>query len=244
MTALHPIEIPSDGPFGPDSDQLLRGGIYTVPEAAALVGASMRQVRGWVSGYGTDRPDALIRNELGRVDGRLALSFANLIEMNFIAFFVRAGINTSVIRDIMSEVRDTLSNPHPFAHEIVFQTDGKKIVARIADKRGLKKIYDLHSKNYEMHDVVFRSLKSDLIYDATGMARAWYPRRRIAPHVVVNPRYSFGAPVLTSRLVPTRAIVDAARSEGGIDDVASLFSIPPNFVREAILFEASLRRIH
>lgn len=242
MAALHPIPIPSAPLYASETEQLVRGGIYSIDETSALIGASTRQVRGWLSGCGGDRPPALVTNDLGIADHRLSISFFNLIELNFVAFFVRAGIRMAVIRGIMSEVRETLSTPHPFAHEIVFQTDGKKIVARIADKRGVKRIYDLRSKNYEMHDIILRSLKADIVYDATGMARAWYPRKRIAPHVIVNPRFSFGEPVLTSRLVPTHAVVSAVKAEGGVEEAAEIFDIPAKFVREALRFEDSLRR--
>jgi hypothetical protein len=63
----------------------LSTGIYTVGEAAYLVGASKRKVRGWVEGYRKEPP--IITNEIGWIDDRVAFSFTSLMEMRFIAFF-------------------------------------------------------------------------------------------------------------------------------------------------------------
>jgi hypothetical protein len=161
---------------------LLETGIFIIPEAAELVGASQRVVRIWVDGH-RGKQEPVIENELGRVDGKLAISFANLMELQFVAFFARAGVPLREIRAIMHEAKDTLEHPHPFATTTVFLTDGRKIVAAIARNNGVEDIYDLKSKNYEMKDVVLRSLKRDVVYDPAGNARIWYPRRRLFPNV-------------------------------------------------------------
>ena len=59
----------------------------------------------------------------------------------------------------MTDAREMLSHPHPFATKTVFKTDGRKIVAEIAHRHGLMLVYDLKSKNYEMPFLfVIRSL--------------------------------------------------------------------------------------
>ena len=122
---------------------LIESGIYGVSEAAALVGATERKVRGWVTGYKTAGIGPLIDNEIGWLDGRLAFSFTNLMEIRFVAFFVKAGVQLRYIRAIMQEVKRELDHPHPFATRTVFRTDGKKIVAEIARRNGVTDIYDL-----------------------------------------------------------------------------------------------------
>jgi uncharacterized protein (DUF433 family) len=220
---------------------LLATGIYTVSEAAYLLGTTKRKVRGWVAGYGRERP--VITNELGWVDDRVAFSFTNLMEMRFIAFFEGAGLRLPDIRAIMNDVRDVMEHPHPFATQQIFRTDGEKIVAEITLKRSRKIIYDLKSKNYEMCTVVLDSLKDDVLYDAAGMARAWYPRKQTAPNVILNPRISFGRPTLRHSRVPTSTIADAVRAEAGdTRAVAKWYEIPESEVREAVRFETALRQ--
>ncbi|MEA2951835.1 MAG: hypothetical protein QOJ96_1355 [Alphaproteobacteria bacterium] len=220
---------------------LLELGIFTVPEVAALVGAPQAAVRVWVGGH-TGKQQAVIDNQLGRVHGKVAVSFTNLMELRFVAFFAKQGVGLREIRRIMDEAKDSLARPHPFATNTVFKTDGKKIVAEIARKNGVEGIYDLRSKNYEMRVVVLDSLKDDVVFDPNGDAISWCPRPTIAPNVIVHPMFSFGRPILRRSHIPTNAIADSVKVEGNAKFVSEIFDIPEKHVREAVCFEKSLRQ--
>jgi uncharacterized protein (DUF433 family) len=219
---------------------LIETGMYSVPEAAKLVGATERKVRGWVSGYGKGE-GPLIDNQLGWVDGRLTFSFVNLMEIRFIAFFENAGVKLPHIRAILREARDLINHPHPFATSTVFQTDGKKILAKIAKRNGIDDLYDLKSHNFEMGTVVFSSLKKDVEFNPEGQVRSWRPRPQTAPHVIVHPKFAFGQPVLRESRIPTRTLLDAVNAEGSADAVAEQFEVPLTQVREAVKFERELK---
>jgi hypothetical protein len=105
---------------------LLETGIYTIPDAAELVGAPQASVRVWVEGH-TGKQDPVIDNQLGRVGGKTAVSFANLMELRFIARFAKAGVRLHEIRTIMKDAKDILQHPHPFATQ---QTVFKRTNAR------------------------------------------------------------------------------------------------------------------
>ena len=219
----------------------LESGIYTIPEAAELVGAPQAVVRVWVEGH-TGKQDPVIDNQLPRVGGKSAVSFANLMELRFIARFVRAGVGLREIRKILQEAKETLNHPHPFATHTVFKTDGKKIVADIARRNGLNLIYDLKSRNYEMPSVVMKSLKENVVFDPAGEAVAWTPRPDIAPNVIVHPKFSFGQPVLKHSHIPTNTVAKAFDVERSARFVADVFELPERHVREAVKFEEHLRR--
>jgi len=219
---------------------LLETGIYTVPEAAALVGVPSARVRVWIEGH-KGKQSPVIDNQLGRVDDKIAVSFTNLMELRFVALFAAAGVKVRTIRAIMDEARETLEHPHPFATRIIFRTDGKKIVAEIAKRNGIDDIYDLKSKNYEMRIVVMASLKEDVAYDPAGEAISWRPRPKIAPHVLVHPFYSFGHPVLKASRIPTSALAQAMKVEKSAKTVSELYEVPEPQVREAVKFEHHLR---
>jgi len=61
---------------------LLETGIYTIPDVADLVRAPQASVRVWVEGH-TGKQDPAIENQLGRVGGKTAVSFANLMELRY-----------------------------------------------------------------------------------------------------------------------------------------------------------------
>jgi uncharacterized protein (DUF433 family) len=124
----------------------------------------------------------------------------------------------------------------------VFKTDGRKIVAAIAQKNGVEGIYDLRSKNYEMREVVMDSLKTDVVYDPRGDIISWKPRPSIAPNVVVHPKFSFGRPTLRQSHVPTATLAEAVKAEKSATVVALLYDVPVKQVREAVTFERHLRK--
>lgn len=221
---------------------LSRVGIYDVGEAAALLGVSAQKIRAWVDGWPRVGEAPVIVNDLGWVDHRLAFSFANLMELRFVAFFTDAGVRLAEIRAILNEVRAELRRPHPFATNIVFRTDGKRVVADIARKNGVVNLYDLRSRNFEIGAVVYKSLKEGVVYDPAGDARAWFPCRALAPNVIVDARLAFGRPVIKERGIPTKAIANAVRVEGSIEAAAELFEIPRKWAKQAVDFEAHLRR--
>lgn len=220
---------------------LLDAGIYTVPEVAALVEAPADLVRTWIIGR-PDRQTAVIDNQLGRVSGKVAISFANLMELRFVAKFASQGIKLHEIRNIMTEAKALMGqHPHPFATRLIFRTDGKKILAETIRKNG-HDLYDLKSHNYEFWEVVADSLKEDIVFDPHGEAAAWYPRRAVAPHVVVNPAFSFGQPTLRESHIPTETLALAVKAEGSARVVAKLFDIPERQVSEAVAFQRELRK--
>ena len=220
---------------------LLGTGLYTIPETADLVHASQPNVRVWVEGRpGKQAP--LIDNDVGRLGDKIAISFTNLMELRFVALFSNAGVRLNEIRKIMQEARDLLEHPHPFATNIVFRTDGRRIIAQIGRKNGVDNLYDLSSRNYEMRLVVMASLKEDVVFDPKGVAVSWRPRPSIAPNVYMHPTISFGRPVLMPSRIPTEAIAKAVKAEGSAGIVADLYEVPLAQVREAVSFDAALRQ--
>lgn len=221
---------------------ILRQGIYSVAEAASLIGAPQAKVRGWIDGWRSSGKPAVVANDLGWVDSQLALSFANLMELRFVTFFSNAGVRLSEIRAIMEEVRVAMLRPHPFATNIVFKTDGVKIVAEVAKRNGVRDIYDLRSKNYELETIIYQSLREGVVYDPRGEARAWYPRKHLAPNVLIHPSVAFGQPALKGCGIPTEAIADTARAERSIEMAAAIFEISTKRAQEAVTFEERFRR--
>ena len=66
---------------------LLEVGLYGVPQAVQLVRAPYNKVRGWVFGYPGVKGKPIIRNQLKPLNGRLALGFLDLLEVQFVREF-------------------------------------------------------------------------------------------------------------------------------------------------------------
>jgi len=225
--------------------ELLSKGIYSIPDASRLIGVHHARLRWWVCGAldGSTRP--LIKRDLPVVDHQIALSFVNLIEARFIAAFANHGVHVRSIRVMAEEAQQMLGTEHPFAHDGMFRTDGRKIYLATTKKTNDPKLYDLKTRNWGMYSVLEDGLKKGVEFSTRGLARIWYPRKEIAPSVSVAPIVAFGQPALHSSGIPTIAILDALRAENGnYGNVARWFDITTDQVKQAVKFEASIKTLH
>jgi uncharacterized protein (DUF433 family) len=218
---------------------LLDAGIYTIPEAAELVGADKRALRVWVEGH-KGKQEPVIENQIGRIGRTVAVSFINLMELRFVSVFANAGVGLREIRAILKEFRVETNKPHPLATNIVFRTDGRKIFGEIAKKNGVD-LFGVRSGQHEMIPVVVASLKNDVRYDPRGDAVYWKPRAKIAPNVIIHPSFSFGQPIIRASRIPTETLAKAFAVEGNAKFVAAIYEVPEAQVREAVKFERELR---
>lgn len=224
---------------------LLSSGIYSIPQAAMLLDIHPARLRGWVCGHQGAKGRPLIRTQLPRVDHRIALSFVNLIEAKFIATFASKGLSVLSMRYMAEEAERFLSDPHPFATDWIFKTDGKRIYVEAMERANDPCLYDLKGHNFAMHGVLAREFVDGVEFSANGLADAWFPRKEIAPSVLVSPKVSFGAPALATTGVPTEALKAAYLAEDrDAEAVARWFEVPVEEVLEAVRFEANLKRIH
>lgn len=223
----------------------LKSGLYTIADAARLIQVKPTRLRRWITGDAHHDARPLIGSEVDRIGGQVSLSFVNLIEALFISQFAARGLHVRSIRAMAEEAKRFLETPHPFAKNILFRSEGKKIFAEIVKRTGDKELYDLSKHNWAFHDVLARGLKPTIVYGTSDQAERWYPRKRLAPNVIVNPVSSFGQPVLADSGVPTRTLRRAVKAEGGdADTVAKWFDIPLARVEEALKFETRLDRLH
>jgi uncharacterized protein (DUF433 family) len=221
----------------------LDAGIYTIRDAVRLTGASEGQIRGWARGHPGSRAKPLLLAEYEQLGWRIPLSFKNIFETILIKAFSDFGISIQGIRAMAEEAREMLGDDHPFTR-VKFKTDGQKIFAEMLNTSSKQKeLYDLRTRNWAIERVMRQFLKAPVKYNADGYANVWYPRKKIAPHVVITPTKAFGQPVLEDSGVPTETLVDAIEAEGGnYARVARWYVVPVDQVREAKRFEAHLAK--
>jgi uncharacterized protein (DUF433 family) len=228
-----------------DTD-LLGTGVYSIPEAARLLGVRDDRLRGWVTGWPRAKVGPLIEAELEKRGRTVAIGFINLMEARFVDAFVQLGVHVRTIRAILDEARAFANHAHPFATDMVFRTDGKKIFAEVLTKTSDKQLYDLARRNWALRDVLDPHLRGSVEYGKSGLVQTWQPRPNRSPNVIVDPRFAFGRPVVRDVVVPTSALLEAFVAEGDVPteqaykNVAAWFRVPVEAVREAVDFEYSL----
>jgi uncharacterized protein (DUF433 family) len=220
---------------------LLDSGIYSVADARRLIRLPEMRVRRWIDGDRRTSAEAILKNEIGWAGGKLAFSFVNLMEIRFLAFFASHGVRIQSIRIMADEAKRILGHPHPFATSTVFKTDGKAIYSETQRQTGDDQLYNLLNRNFEFKPIIAQSLKDGVVYDPSGLIRAWYPREDIAPNVLVHPKHAFGKPILKDSGIPTKTLADATELDS-VATVAKWFEVSRERVNEAIRFEKELKR--
>ena len=227
-----------------NQNRLIGVGLYTVPEAAHLTKVPYQTVRRWVSGYkyvrdreAHERPPVWETENLA-VDGAVALSFLDLMELRFVNAFRRFGVGLPTIRKAAERANDLFKQDHPFTRKR-FQTDGRGIFAEIIEVTGKKKLLDIVRSQYAFDKVIRPSLYKSLVFSDDDEALFWHPMwpKR---DIVVDPQRSFGRPIVMDGGVPTEVLAQAVVADGSAERVSRWYDVPLRSVRAAVKFEREL----
>jgi len=227
------------------SQATLGVGVYSFADAARFIGAKPRDLRRWTLGYSykTSKGDETFSSPLWRLqlaDTEIeGLGFKDLIELRFVHAFRDEGVSLSVIRRTLEVARERLSAPYPFTCK-KFKTDGKRIFMEVVEETGDESLVDVEKQQNVIQKVIGPSLREGVELDMQGEAARWFPLRG-SKAIVFDPTRKFGQPILAEYDVPTIAIVDAVKAEGGNERrVAKLYDVPLTAVRKALEFESEV----
>ena len=174
---------------------------YQVQEAARYARVDPGTVVRWQKGAG-GAGDALAPRQR-----RVALSYMQLIELAVVAALRKAGVKLYRIRDAREYFAKTLQSEFPFA-EYRFKTDGERLFNDYAEivgpKQGRGKLLRPDQQGQLAFAPVIGRLK-EFDYERPRRVIRWRVGGERSA-VVIDPRVSFGAPVV--RGVATWAIRD------------------------------------
>lgn len=224
-------------------DLLLGKGLYTLNEAATLIGGQPRSIRRWMQGYDykrdgeTHHSSPLWLPDIPKVDEQVELSFRDLIELRFVHAFTQAGIGLKAIRNCLDYARECIQSDRPFSSG-KFRTDGKTIFLESLESSHDPRVLDLRKKQYVFKSIVERTFR-DLDLEDDLVVR-WRPFQGKAT-IVIDPHRSFGQPIAAASGVPTIALAEAVEAEGSPARVALLYEVDPLVVKDAVRYEKELQ---
>lgn len=221
------------------ANPLLGVGIYSVAQASRLTAVSAGRIRRWLQGYrfvsggAAHESPPVWQPQLPVIDGSLALSFRDLIEIRFVDAFLRHGVTWKTLRRAAEKARLLSGSPHPFSTR-QFRTDGRAIFARIRNETGEAALLDV-ARDQRVFASIIRPYLKHVDFAKEDPIR-WWPLGR-SKHVVLDPTRSFGQPITADSGVPTVVLAEAYRANGSIGDVARWYEVSAASVRHAIEFE-------
>lgn len=217
-------------------DDPLLSGYFSISNAAQLLNVPPSSIHGWLNGYpGSDAGPVVERD----FEGTRAVSFLDLMELRFIAFFRKQNVSVATLRKAADRARQEWNVSHPLAlsHE-KYVTDRKSIFATSAEDTGDKQTWNLATGQHEMWITIEKTIQKGVIFDpVTHLATLWMPKSGEFPTVIINPRIAFGKPVVRGTAVPTETLYRQWLAEDSVGKVACWYDVPEEAVKTAIEYE-------
>ena len=200
---------------------------YRVSEAARYVGAHPNTVGAWHYRESPVLP--------GHSQGK-ALTYLELVEVAFVKFFRNAGVSMKRIRDARQYIANFFGVEFPLAVR-EFKTEGMHVLMS----------YDQFDHDPHLEQVVVADQSGQLAWSALmgevfagfeyeyNLALRWHPAGWESL-VVIDPRVSFGAPVVEG--LPTWVVKGRRKAGEPISEIADDFGISERAVRDALRFES------
>jgi uncharacterized protein (DUF433 family) len=213
---------------------------YPISEASHYLMIPGGTLRSWVLGRTASAANGqrfvapLI--ELPQTDNR-QLSFTNLVEAHILRVIrIHHRIPLPKVRKALDYMNQSLDVPHPLAR-VEFQTDGVDLFVESVGKL----INASQSGQLAIRETL-KHLLERIELDEEGLAARLFPFTRIEEEddpkvVVIDPRISFGRPVLVGTGVPTAVVAQRYKAGDSIDDLADDYGCDRLLVEEAIRCE-------
>lgn len=224
--------------------EYLGQGIYSVSDVARLTSIDSRKIMRWLRGYeyhnrtrrGASKP--VFQSDYGTVNGKVALSFLDMVEVRFVDAFRKHGVSWRAIRIASHKAAEMLDFDHPFSMR-KFLTDGKTIIARIAHEENDVELIDLVTDQYAFDKIITPYLYEGLDFSKHDTATRWWPLGK-KHSIVIDPQRSFGKPILDKYNIPTSTIAASYKGNKSYSEIAKWFEIDQRTVKEAVDFERKL----
>lgn len=210
-------------------------GLYSVPQAARIIGAPVRRIRRWV---GAEPEFEAVINR-SRPDSEL-LNFLELMELHFVHMFRSEGVSLQTIRTAADSAAKKFGTDHPFAVRR-FDTDGRTIFATLQKHASDQEIVEDLARGQLVMQKIAKPFFRKLEYRESrgdSILRFW-PMAKTG-RVVLDPSRHFGQPIDNQTGVPTSALAEAMKVNANERKIADWFDVPVASVRAAVKFEQSL----
>lgn len=218
--------------------------IYSISQAAHYLTIPTATIRSWVRGRSyptrTGGKRRFPRVILLPNDDANLLSFFNLVEAHVLrAFRQEHKIRLGHIRTALDYVTNRFGWKRPLIEQR-FQTDGigllidhlgQLIDASAAGQTVMKKVVEAHLKRLEWEDNVVSCL-----YPFTRLNEFDSPRS-----VLIDPRFSFGRPILKQSRVETTVIAERYKAGDSIAHLAKDYACSRLEIEEGLRCELSLQ---
>lgn len=218
---------------------------YTVADAARYLTIPRRTLGSWLHGRsyptagGTKYFEPLI--SLPDPDSS-QLSFTNLVEAHVLRVIRQDHqVRLDKVRTALDYVEQKFGLPHPLAR-VQFQTDGMDLFVE-----SVGKLINASRDGQLAMQKTLQHLLERIEWDEEGLAQRLFPLIQVqkadAPRVlVIDPRISFGRPVVINTGIPADVIIDRFRAGEDMESLADDYGFSRQQLEEVLRYELTLSK--
>lgn len=207
-------------------------GIYSIPDASAILDMPVSKVRRWVKKYweleflkGLD--EAYTWGE----SREKAFHFLTLIEIIAVDSFREIGVSFPKIKLAHSKLSKIMETNYPFAHAELM-TDGRRIFHHYLEESLLE--VD-EKQQFSFTQLVAPYCQKIDFQDRTQLAERFWPLGK-DHEIVVDPHHSFGQPVIKGTNTTVETIYSMLNAGESPEFVASIYDLNLNAVEDVMAF--------
>lgn len=221
---------------------------YSVRNAARYLHIPEGTLRSWLHGryYPTKEGKQYFHPLIQRPDPDLPqISFTNLVEAHVLRSIRKIhGIRLDKVRSALDYLDKQFQLPHPLAR-VEFQTDGMNLFVE-----SIGRLVSVSEHGQLAIKAALKNLLTRVEWNEEGMASRLFPSTRETPetaqaeprNVAIDPRVSFGRPVVAGTGIPTIAIAERYEAGEAPESIADDLGCEPSQVHDAIRFELVISR--
>lgn len=221
-------------------ETIIGNGIYTMSEAARLLGTSSRRVSAWFTGWPRGA-DALLHSDYEKICDKQVISFLNLVDAAVaVTLREKHSVSQNMIRRLRRILSEKWDTEHPFSRE-EFYTDarGQQVFCGLASDDGEVHLLDILKNQYAMSEILLPFLKRVEYNKETNLAQV-FP---LMGNVVLDPRRKYGKPTVRGTGMATSILYNCFTATESEDIVAAWYGVTPEDVRDAVTFETEFSGI-
>ena len=208
-------------------------GLYSVDEAARIIGTTPGTIGRWIRSK-FFKPRFCSQEQ--------TLTFAELMELNFIKMFRNEGVSLRVIQAASREMAARFGAEYPLTFK-QFDTDGRSIFLTLKNTSGDLVMEEVHHGQL-VFDTIVKPFFRKLEYDNNDKLLRFWPlaSKSSKGRVVLDPCRKFGKPIDAESGVRISTIMDALTAGKGQKPkvVADWLGVPLSAVKAAESFSKSL----
>jgi uncharacterized protein (DUF433 family) len=223
------------------SEQRFSQALYTVPQAARLVGMNPGTLATWAHGYERTVPGRVRPVQKGPIitalapdEVRRAIPFVGLVEATVVQAFRQTGLPMQRIRNALEVLADQGELHHALASERLF-SDGAQLLYTYAnehDDRQLGLLTVVKTGQRVFHDVIDHYLKR-IVFDGQWATALVVPVTE-RPILRVLPGVAGGEPIFVHGGAPLGAVRSRAKAGEPLQSIAADYGVPIRDIEDAL----------